>query len=57
MMEISLLVNFMTNLLILFQSLKKNEGTLNQLKQHNAELEKDVECVRQRDELHAKVNY
>jgi len=56
-MEISLLVNFMTNLLILFQSLKKNEGTLNQLKQHNAELEKDVECVRQRDELHAKVNY
>jgi len=56
-MEISLHVNFMTNLLILFQSLEKNEGTLNQLKERNAELEKDVERVRQRDELRAKVNY
>ncbi len=47
----------MINLLILFQSLEKNEGTLNQLKERNAELEKDVERVRQRDELLAKVNY
>ncbi|PNY17095.1 structural maintenance of chromosomes protein 5-like [Trifolium pratense] len=36
-------------------SLEKNEGTLNQLKERNAELEKDVERVRQRDELIAKV--
>ncbi|RHN55178.1 putative structural maintenance of chromosomes protein [Medicago truncatula] len=35
-------------------SLEKNEGTLNQLKERNAELEKDVERVRQRDELRAK---
>ncbi|PNY05837.1 structural maintenance of chromosomes protein 5-like, partial [Trifolium pratense] len=35
-------------------SLEKNEGTLNQLKERNAELEKDVERVRQRDELLAK---
>ncbi|KAK2440243.1 structural maintenance of chromosomes protein [Trifolium repens] len=35
-------------------SLEKNEGTLNQLKEHNAELEKDVVRVRQRDELLAK---
>jgi len=47
----------MVNLLILSQSLEKNEGTLNQLKERNAELEKDVERVRQRDELLAKVNY
>jgi len=47
----------MINLLILFQSLEKNEGTLNQLKERNAELEKDVERVRQRDELLTKVNY
>lgn len=39
----------------MFQSLEKNEGTLNQLKERNAELEKDVERVRQRDELLAKV--
>ncbi|KAK2386251.1 structural maintenance of chromosomes protein [Trifolium repens] len=35
-------------------SLEKNEGTLNQLKECNAELEKDVERVHQRDELIAK---
>ncbi|KAK2440249.1 structural maintenance of chromosomes protein [Trifolium repens] len=35
-------------------SLEKNEGTLNQLKERNAELEKDVERVRQRNELIAK---
>ncbi|GAU38915.1 hypothetical protein TSUD_119810 [Trifolium subterraneum] len=35
-------------------SIEKNEGTLNQLKERNAELEKDVERVRQRDELLAK---
>lgn len=35
-------------------SLEKNEGTLNQLKERNAELEKDVERVRQRDELLTK---
>ncbi|CAI8590971.1 unnamed protein product [Vicia faba] len=35
-------------------SLEKNEATLNQLKERNAELEKDVERVRQRDELLAK---
>ncbi|XP_027340674.1 structural maintenance of chromosomes protein 5 isoform X2 [Abrus precatorius] len=35
-------------------SLEKNEGTLKQLKEQNAELEKDVERVRQRDELLAK---
>ncbi|XP_057458731.1 structural maintenance of chromosomes protein 5 isoform X2 [Lotus japonicus] len=35
-------------------SLEKNEGTLKQLKERNAELEKDVERVRQRDELLAK---
>lgn len=46
----------MISSLILFQSLEKNEGTLNQLKERNTELEKDVERVRQRDELLAKVN-
>ncbi|KAK7287344.1 hypothetical protein RIF29_00615 [Crotalaria pallida] len=35
-------------------SVEKNEVTLNQLKELNAELEKDVERVRQRDELLAK---
>ncbi|XP_057458150.1 structural maintenance of chromosomes protein 5-like [Lotus japonicus] len=35
-------------------SLEKNEGTLKQLKERNAELEKDVERVRQRNELLAK---
>ncbi|KHN01007.1 Structural maintenance of chromosomes protein 5 [Glycine soja] len=35
-------------------SLEKNEGTLKQLKERNAELETDVERVRQRDELLAK---
>ncbi|KAK7290097.1 hypothetical protein RIF29_04275 [Crotalaria pallida] len=35
-------------------SVEKNEITLNQLKELNAELEKDVERVRQRDELLAK---
>lgn len=42
--------------IILFQSLEKNEGTLKQLKERNAELETDVERVRQRDELLAKVS-
>ena len=42
--------------LILFQSVEKNEGTLNQLKERNAELEKDVERVRQREEILAKVH-
>ncbi|BAT73125.1 Structural maintenance of chromosomes protein [Vigna angularis] len=35
-------------------SLERNEGTLKQLKERNAELETDVERVRQRDELLAK---
>ncbi|KAL9329884.1 hypothetical protein ACSQ67_004887 [Phaseolus vulgaris] len=35
-------------------SLEKNEGTLKQLKERNAELETDVERVRQREELLAK---
>ncbi|TKY49621.1 Structural maintenance of chromosomes protein 5 [Spatholobus suberectus] len=35
-------------------SLEKNEGTLKQLKERNAELETDVERVHQRDELLAK---
>ncbi|CAJ1937517.1 unnamed protein product [Sphenostylis stenocarpa] len=35
-------------------SLEKNEGTLQQLKERNAELETDVERVRQRDELLTK---
>ncbi|WVZ24282.1 hypothetical protein V8G54_002826 [Vigna mungo] len=35
-------------------SLERNEGTLKQLKEQNAELETDVERVRQRDELLAK---
>ncbi|KAL2330753.1 hypothetical protein Fmac_018334 [Flemingia macrophylla] len=35
-------------------SLEKNEGTLKQLRERNAELETDVERVRQRDELLAK---
>jgi len=41
--------------LIQFQSLERNEGTLKQLMEQNAELETDVERVRQRDELLAKV--
>lgn len=40
---------------ISFQTVKKNEETLKQLKDLNAELEKDVERVRQRDELLKKV--
>ncbi|KAI4333084.1 hypothetical protein L6164_017934 [Bauhinia variegata] len=36
-------------------TVEKNEETLNQLKERNAELEKDVERVRQREELLAKV--
>ncbi|XP_029126918.1 structural maintenance of chromosomes protein 5 isoform X2 [Cajanus cajan] len=35
-------------------SLEKNEGTLRQLRERNAELETDVERVRQRDELLTK---
>ncbi|MED6219162.1 hypothetical protein PIB30_033271 [Stylosanthes scabra] len=35
-------------------SMERHTGTLNQLKQQNAELEKDVERVRQRDEILAK---
>ena len=37
--------------------MEKNEGTLNQLKERNAEVEKDVERVRQREELLQKVYF
>ncbi|MED6161368.1 hypothetical protein PIB30_060113 [Stylosanthes scabra] len=37
-------------------SMERHKGTLNQLKQQNAELEKDVERVRLRDEILAKAD-
>lgn len=41
----------------LLQAVKQNGDTLNQLKALNAEQEKDVERVRQREELLAKVSH